>query len=177
MGIVTLAVARRVSNAPVLGSGLDPFLVLLVIATVGLICFRLSLRRSVEQEPPGVDDADAVEAQLDRLVSHLQNMNTNSENLEVQEISRVIDNQLAPDLNGCVASREALSRRWGLQSYADFMSRFAEGQRNIQQARQASAAGNVEEVWDNLGSAEARMIEACALLREYRARLEHPSHN
>ncbi len=152
------------------------YLYALMVAAAGMVLLRHSLRKSISTAPSD-DDAEAVEAQLDRLVARLQNINTNSESIDVREVSRVIDNELAIDINGCAAAREMLSRRWGLQPYADFLSRFVEGQRNIRLAREASAAGNAEDVWDNLGSAEACLLDAHRLFQRFHKETKHSLRN
>lgn len=123
-------------------------------------------------------NAGSLEAQLNRLVSKLQAINTNSETIDVREIGAMITSELGDDVRELDHARSFLSHYLDRGSYADLMIRFDDGQRCLHQAQSASAQGDVEQVWDSLGSAEQRMAEAYVLLKQIRTELtDHPSHN
>ena len=123
------------------------------------------------------EDSGAVEQHLSRVVTALQDLNTNSENIDVQEVGRMIDTQLAEDVTGFTRARDFLSRLLNPEAFTNLMVRFDAGYRSIRQARTASAEGNAEGVWDNLGVAEQRMAEAYSMLKTLNHGHEHPSRN
>ena len=80
--------------------------------------------------------------------------------LDVYEIKDRIDEQLAPELASFADAREAMIPSFGMQGYADVMTRFAGAERMINRAWSASADGYIDEVWKCLERASALLDEA-----------------
>ncbi len=136
---------------------------------VGLVLVRATGRGNasdLEVHGRGVDTLDGA---LDQLTGKLAAINAELPQTDVYDVHGMLDDRLMDDLNAFVEARESMIPLFGLQKYADVMSAFANGERNINRAWSASADGYVDEVAASLGRAEARMREAKAALTEARA--------
>ena len=76
---------------------------------------------------------------------------------------------LMVDLGEFVDARETMIPRLGMQAYADVMSAFATGERQINRAWSASVDGYVDEVRVCVADAHAHLTEARTLLLQARA--------
>ena len=74
----------------------------------------------------------------------------------------------AEDIDTFVESRESMIPTLGMQSYADIMSPFANGERLINRAWSASADGYVDEVRACIAGARVELENAAKLLGESR---------
>ncbi len=118
--------------------------------------------RAVSQ--PAKPDTGALERQLNRLVARLREINTNSENIDVQDVRQMISAELGEDVYGFLSDQSSLRRDLGERDFAELIGHLNEGHRNLGAAQSASAQGQAEVVWDCLGAAEERLIEAHRLL-------------
>jgi len=75
-----------------------------------------------------------------------------------------IDEELMPDIHDFVEARESMIPHLGMQSYANIMSPFANGERLLNRAWSASADGYVDEVRTCIQGARAELEKAQGLL-------------
>lgn len=143
-----------------------PFL----IGVAGVIILRTTAKQADTHSHKLDTNMATLESCLARLLGRLQAMIGDSQSIFVYDVHTRIDDELAEDLASFADARESIAHRFGLQSYADVMTRFALGERNINRAWSASADGYVDEVWLSLGRAETEMSGAQALLQSLRAR-------
>ncbi len=135
---------------------------------VGLVLVRSHAAAAKGDTEAHSGGLEALEKAVASLVTKIGAMNESKDSIDVFDVHGQIDAQLMDDLNDFVESRESLIPLFGMQRYADIMSAFANGERNINRAWSASADGYIDEVWASLGRAEERMREAQAQLVECR---------
>ncbi len=136
---------------------------------VGLVCVRIAAKS--HGDDAGVHEA-SVQSLLDnvgQVVTRLEAMTTNKDDIFVYDVHGKIDAELAQPLADFADARESMIPLYGMKRYADVMSAFAVGERNINRAWSASADGYVDEVWASLTRAEALMREAQAQLASAKA--------
>lgn len=141
-----------------------------VLGLAGVIVLRILARSSGSQAQKLEADLDAMVASLSNLVARLGAMNADRQNIGVYEVYGRLDDELMTDLGTFVEARESLIQLYGLNEYADVMSRFALGERNINRAWSASADGYVDEVWICTQRAQEQMELAHGLLKDYAAK-------
>ena len=105
------------------------------------------------------DNRQVIDQSIDNIVSNLDVLNTNTENIPGWEMRFEIDKRFRTDLNTFVEARKSLVHIYGLQAYADIMSPFAAGERYLNRVWSASTDGYFEEVTKYLGRAHTQFIE------------------
>lgn len=141
------------------------------IMFAGLISVRSAARTERDDHDAHHGSIDTLTKSLASIIDKLSAMNGNRDAIDVYDVHGRIDDDLMSDLGEFVDARESMIPIFGLSVYADVMSGFATGERNINRAWSASADGYIDEVWASLGRAEARMREAAAKLDEERTAL------
>lgn len=177
--MVSLIGFRLALDRPTLAV-LVPALVVCLAAGIAGVYFTSHASAAKNRPSPKGDQAPAVggEQHLNRLVTKLQEFNTNSELVDVGRVLDWIDAELSADLSAFLDLQGSLRLRLDEAAFDLLIRRFKEGQRNIGDARSASMQGSAEAVWDSLGAAEDRMTEAYRLLVDgLQARFQHPSRN
>jgi hypothetical protein len=139
----------------------------LVVGLIGVVLLRATARRDAAQSHKIQADLQIIDTSLTRLVAALADLNAQRDTLGVYEVHATIDANLAQDLASFADAREGLIPRYGLQRYADVMSRFATAERLINRSWSASVDGYVDEVWSCTERAETMMVEAHTLLKQY----------
>ncbi|MHC4235997.1 MAG: hypothetical protein ACYSUQ_12845 [Planctomycetota bacterium] len=145
----------------------------------GLICisigyaalilgFSIAARTSGAAAYQLQDDIQVIESSLQTIVEGLAATNNRSDSLYVYEVHHWVDAALAEELERLADAREALAHRYGLQRYADLLSRFAAGDRNLSRAWSALADGYIDDVRGCLQRAEVQMTQARDLMRGWR---------
>lgn len=138
-----------------------------LIGALGVVLLRTS-SKTAETHSYRVDaDMRAMRTALVQIITKLRSMIGGRDLLGVYEVHEKIDADVAADLAAFVDARETLIHLYGLQKYADLMTRFAKAERDINRAWSASADGYVDEVWTCLARAEKQMTNAQTLLKQY----------
>ncbi|UCF23021.1 MAG: hypothetical protein JSV72_19445 [Ralstonia sp.] len=138
-----------------------------VIGAAGVVVLRMTARGAETHAHKLDADMQTLATSLERLVAKLAEFVGRRESIDVYDVHKCIDAELVEDLGAFVDARESLIHRYGLQPYADLMSRFALAERNINRAWSASADGYVDEVWASMQRAKEEMAEAQALFQRY----------
>ena len=136
----------------------------LIVGVVGVAMLRSTRRHDASQSHKIEADLHILSTSLTRLVAALSDLNRRRETVGVYEVHTLIDAHLAEDLGLFAEAREGLIPSYGLQCYADLMSRFATAERLINRVWSASVDGYVDEVWSCMERAETIMTEVHALL-------------
>jgi len=105
---------------------------------------------------------------LQKIVSNLEDMSEKSEKgdaIAPDALRDAIDTRLRDDLRRFADARETLIHLFGLQMYADLMSKFAAGERYVYRVWSASADGYDAEARTYLGKAATQFRDAHAQLR------------
>jgi len=136
---------------------------------VGLALVRVDAARSRGEGERHDLHVETLSDAIGAIVAKLGAMNAARATIGVYDVHGRLDAELVADLDRFVQSRESLIPRYGLQRYADVMSAFAGGERNVNRAWSASADGYVDEVWACLDRAERLMTDARDQLARLRA--------
>lgn len=102
---------------------------------------------------------------LQKIVSNLEDMTEKGDAIAPDSLRDAIDTRLRDDLRRFADARETLIHLFGLQMYADLMSKFAAGERYVYRVRSASADGYDAEARTYLGKAATQFRDAHAQLR------------
>lgn len=137
------------------------------VGVTGVAMLRATAKSAGTQAHKLDADLETMDVSLSSLVTKLEAINNGREGIGVYGVRHSIDDELAGELGTFVDARESLIHLYGLQPYADLMSEFAAGERNINRAWAASADGYIDEVWTCLDRAVARMSAAQSLLQQY----------
>lgn len=137
------------------------------VGVAGVVLIRAGAQKASTHAHKISADLETIETALDKLVGKLDTLDRHRDRLTVFDVSRRIDEQLAPDLNAFVDARESLIHRYGLQPYADLMSEFAAGERRINRAWCASVDGYVDELWLCVERAKHHMTRSQELFKSY----------
>jgi hypothetical protein len=136
-----------------------------VVAIVGL----LMLKRQARGEAKSTEVLTANKAELNssiaNIVAELDAIITSSEEISTDQIRHEIDRRLRDDLRRFADARESMVHLFGVQTYADIMSEFAAGERNINRVWSASTDGY-------RGEAERYLERAMARFRDARSQLD-----
>jgi hypothetical protein len=92
------------------------------------------------------DNIDLLGTNLQTILSRLEVMCENKEQLPTYEARFEIDRQFREELNSFAEARESMIHVFGMQNYADVMSNFAAGERYLNRIWSASTDGYVDEV-------------------------------
>ena len=130
------------------------------VGIVGVVLLRISARATAGQGAKVQAELSAMRESLATLRAALKD--TLEQRAGVYRIKGVIDAAFAPELACFADAREAMIPAFGLQGYADVMTRFAAAERMINRAWSASADGYVDEVWLCLERADGLLDEAHA---------------
>ena len=149
------------STVPWLG-----YVIFMAVGIAGVVLLRIASAASetnsqrVEAEYSTV--TDSLNALLDRIASLREQLGS----LKPLEIVDFIDGQLAEPFANFADARNALTRRFGLQGFADVMTQFASGERFVNRSWSAAADGYVNEVASSLERAEGHLIKANELIQQ-----------
>ncbi|MCA9718607.1 MAG: hypothetical protein H6713_22285 [Myxococcales bacterium] len=136
------------------------------VGVAGVVLLRLTAGVGASEADKLRAGIDAMRASLTALRERLTGIEERRQTLDVYEIKDRIDEQLAPELASFADAREAMIPSFGMQGYADVMTRFAGAERMINRAWSASADGYVDEVWICLERASGLLDEARARFTE-----------
>lgn len=137
------------------------------VGVLGIAIMRVSSLAASGEERKIDADITVMTDSLGRIRRKLEEANANWDPVRVYDVHVWIDAELADDLGRFADARESVARRHGLQKYADMMSQFAMGERNINRAWSASADGYVFEVAECMQRAETLVTQADTLLRQF----------
>lgn len=136
------------------------YVAFLAVGAAGVVILRLTARSAGRTAHRVAEDLEVLEASLARLLAGVRRLRSEQRGLDVYAVHGRIERELAADLSTFAEAREALIPRFGLQAYADVMSDFARGERNINRAWCASADGYIDEVAACLERAEQALTSA-----------------
>lgn len=137
-----------------------------VIALIGL----LVLKRAAAGNATSVEVLSANRAELQssigNVVARLNDIVERRDSIETDAVRTEVDSLLRDDLRRFADARESMVHLFGIQSYADIMSEFAAGERNINRVWSASTDGYRDEAHSYLDRALARFNDTKAQLDE-----------
>lgn len=141
-----------------------------VLAVVGL----LILKRATSGNARSVEVLTANKAELQssiaNVVARLRDIVERRDSLATDAVRTEIDRLLRDDLRRFAEARESMVHLFGIQNYADIMSQFAAGERNINRVWSASTDGYRDEAHRYLDRALGRFTDTKTQLDEAVAR-------
>jgi len=135
-----------------------------VVGAAGVVALRIAAHTGKTQTHVLDQDWQTLNRTVAELSDELDRFNRELGEISVYDVAGRIDKRLAPQLRDFVEAREVLIHRYGLQHYADVMTRFASGERMINRAWSASVDGYIDETRQCLQQASTFMSEAAARL-------------
>lgn len=134
-------------------------------SAVGLLILKRQARG--EEKSPRVLTANKAELResIANIVSALDGMVRERERISTDELRHEIDRRLRDDLRRFTDARQSMVHLFGIQTYADIMSEFAAGERNVNRVWSASTDGY-------RGEAETYLDRATDRFRDAKRQLE-----
>ena len=139
------------------------FLPSAVVAALGLGIVKRSARSASQAEHVLAANRTILESSLDRIINEVEaiaKIRRESSSLTTDDLRGEIDSRLREDFRQFVEVRESLIHLYGIQAYADVMSEFAAGERNINRVWSASTDGYGTEADNYLSLAATRLRTA-----------------
>ena len=130
------------------------------VALAGLLLARWSAKSEATSEKVLKGDRAELEASLTRIVSAVEGIRAERAGISIDDLRRVIDERIREDLRRFVDARKSLIHLFGVQAYADVMSAFAAGERNLNRVWSASTDGYATEADNYLERALGRFNDA-----------------
>jgi len=160
---VVVSGGRSVASA-VLGGGWASYLATAGLGVVGLTLLGVRVRRAPASPAKTHADLQGLQDRLKTLVGALQDINTNSEAIGIDDLRRLIDDRLADDLWVVASERDRLRANGNARSYSTLLDRLDVGVLQVERARSASDTGDTDTMWASMADAEERLTEAWNLL-------------
>lgn len=140
------------------------YLAAAAIGVVGVYIVKSTSRRDAQADHVLEGDRVMLHQSLASIVANLEELNAGKAEIPTHEMRFEIDRLFRIDLNAFVEARESMKHLYSLQDFADVMSAFAVGERNINRVWSASADGYVDEVTNYLERAHVQFQEAQKIL-------------
>jgi hypothetical protein len=131
-----------------------------LVGLVGVVILRRTDKAASQYSEKIDGDLQVIGRSLAEAIAKIDGIRAGRESTGVYSVHQMIDAEVVEAIFAFVDARESIAHRFGLQPYAEIMTRFALGERNINRAWSASADGYVDEVWICLERAQRLLIEA-----------------
>ena len=130
-----------------------------VVMFAGVVLLRMSASRDAAGDDEVAADVGVAERSLAEIGDELAKPRSEDPQA-VFDVADWIDGRLIEPITQFVNAREAIGRRYGLDTYGAIMDRFARGERNVNRAWCAAADGYVDEVRECLARATTEFAAA-----------------
>lgn len=130
-----------------------------IVGVIGVYIVKTSARRDAQADHILEADRVMLHQSLASIVTNLEELNLGKAEIPTHEMRFEIDRLFRIDLNAFVDARESMKHLYSLQDFADVMSAFSVGERNINRVWSASADGYVDEVMNYLERAQTQFLE------------------
>lgn len=131
-----------------------------VLGVAGVILLRVTSHSQVTSSHKLETDIQTLHTAISTVVKELSAFISDWETTDVYDVHDQIDARLMAPINDFVMAREAMIPVFGLNGYAEVMTRFATGERMINRAWSASADGYIDEVWASIELARNHLSDA-----------------
>ncbi len=139
-----------------------------VAAALGVLLLKRHARGEAQAEHVLTANKAELEASVTNIVNELDKLIRDKEQIATGALRLEIDSRLREDLRRFAEARESMVHLYGIQAYADIMSEFAAGERNVNRVWSASTDGYRRE-------AETYLERAASRFRDTKAQLEAAS--
>ncbi len=138
----------------------------MAMGLVGIVLLRLTAKSALLQEHQVNEDLATMHAALSVVVRCLEGLVEDGEEVDVYGVKDRIDEDMVDSMARFADARESMVPAFGLDEYAEVMTRFAGGERLLNRAWSASADGYLDEVVRCLQDSHG-------LLRDAKTHYEH----
>jgi hypothetical protein len=145
------------------------YAIALFVGICGVVVLRLTQRQATTHAHKLEDDLATINDSMQHLKRKLTDLKKQKESVHVGSVLHFIDDELMPHVADFVDARESMIHTFGMQQYADVMTDFAAGERNINRAWSASADGYIDEVWASIDRADDKMQAVCEKLASFKS--------
>jgi hypothetical protein len=135
----------------------------MAVGIVGIVLLRLADRRVHADHRQTDAEFSVVQRTLTALAGTVHQLSSNRQQ-SPSEVLRRIDLECVPKFAEFADARQALTKRFGLQEYADVMTEFAAAERYVNRSWSAAVDGYVDEVAASLDKADRHLQNAQQLL-------------
>ena len=130
------------------------------VAIVGLLMLKSATRGEATSERVLTANRTELRESIGNVVNELDAIQRAAETLTTDDLRHQIDDRLRDDLRRFAEARESMVHLFGIQTYADIMSDFAAGERNVNRVWSASTDGYRAEALTYLERASGRFHAA-----------------
>ena len=135
-----------------------------VTAVIGLLVLKRAASGAAQSTEVLTTNQAALNESIGNIVDQLAGIIGRAGETSTDQLRQEIDERLRDDLRRFAEARESMVHLFGIQAYADIMSEFAAGERNINRVWSASTDGYRSE-------AEAYLERAMGRFQDARSRL------
>ncbi len=140
-----------------------------VVGVGGVVLLRLTQLQATTHAHKLEGDLATVDDSVQQLNHKLTDLRKQKTNVPVGAVLHFIDDELMPHIADFVDARETLIHSYSMQQYAEVMTDFAAGERNINRAWSASADGYIDEVWASIERADEKMQSVSRKLAAFKS--------
>lgn len=130
------------------------------VAIIGLFLLKSASRGEAKSEHVLTANKAELRESIGNIVSELDAIRGTTDALSTEDLRHQIDDRLRDDLRRFADARESMVHLFGIQAYADIMSDFAAGERNVNRVWSASTDGYRNEALTYLDRASGRFHSA-----------------
>lgn len=139
------------------------YLIALTVGLAGVVLVRRAKSHAASDEAKTEAEYSLVQKSLDTVAEVIDRLNAEEQRTPAQ-VLRCIDDECVEPLSDFAESRQALVKRFGLNTYAEVMTEFASAERLINRSWSAAADGYVDEVATSLRRAKHHLGRAREIL-------------
>jgi hypothetical protein len=139
---------------------MGPFLMALASGAAGVAMARAATHRAARSEGRLAAGLEVLSASLTRLLEGIESFDQEKASLDVYDLRRHIEEAFHGDIQAFVDARETIAHSFGLNAYAEVMSRFAAGERHLNRVWSASTDGYVDEAHAHITKALEQFRDA-----------------
>lgn len=152
------------------GTNWSLFVPAAVTALVGLLILKRAAAGNATSVEVLTANKSELQSSIANVVTRLEDIVGRRDSLATDAVRSEIDRLLRDDLRRFADARKSMVHLFGIQTYADIMSEFAAGERNINRVWSASTDGYRDEAHRYLDRALGRFNDTKAQLDEALAR-------
>ncbi len=131
-----------------------------ITSLIGLLILKRQARGEAKATHVLAANKTELSESISNIVSELDGIVRERDQISTDDLRHEIDKRLRDDLRRFAAARQSMVHLFGIQAYADIMSEFAAGERNVNRVWSASTDGYRSEAETYLERAAHRFRDA-----------------
>ena len=138
----------------------------MAVGIVGVVMLRLVAAWDRQDVHRTEAEYSTLDRTINALVTEVRSLQAQQDKLTPGEIVEFIDDRCVETFADFADARSAISKRFGLSTYAEVMTEFAAGERYVNRSWSAAADGYVEEVRSCIARALGHLEAARSLMNQ-----------